>query len=160
MEGRVDEARSLAPGPFDPVYITQGPICWLPDLKIWANAIATVLAPGEEHYFADAHPSFMLMEERGISSNRPTISKRPPSARWSSPNETTYTGDPTVMKHQSAREWIHPLSAILGRYQDVSRTQGPPLAGIANDTQDGYWRLPDGHPRFPLSMSLPAQKEK
>jgi SAM-dependent methyltransferase len=80
VEGRVDEARSLAPGPFDPVYITQGPICWLPDLKIWANAIATVLAPGGEHYFADAHPSFMLMEERG-DKLEPTYDFQTPAER-------------------------------------------------------------------------------
>ena len=26
--------------------------------------------------------------------------------------------------------------------------------------RDGYWRLPDGHPRFPLSISFRAKKEK
>ncbi|AJA64856.1 MULTISPECIES: hypothetical protein [Bradyrhizobium] len=29
-------------------------------------------------------------------------------------NETTYTGDPTILSYQLTREWIHSLSAVLG----------------------------------------------
>ena len=42
--GRVDEAPRLTPGPFDLVFTTWGTICWLSDLRVWANAIAAVLA--------------------------------------------------------------------------------------------------------------------
>lgn len=169
VEGRVDEAPRLAPGPFDLVYVTWGTICWLPDLKIWANAIATVLAPGGELYFADAHPSFMLMEERE-GRLEPTYDFQTPAERpLEFTNQTTYTGDPTVMKHQSTREWIHPVSAILGSLIGAGLAtkmfhehEVLPWQGLRMlvPTQDGYWRLPDGHPRFPLSMSLRAQKSK
>jgi len=169
VEGRVDEAPRLAPGPFDLVYVTWGTICWLPDLKIWANAIATVLAPGGELYFADAHPSFMLMEEQE-GKLKPTYDfQTPPDRPLEFTNETTYTGDPTVMTHQSTREWIHPLSAIFGSLIGAGLTtrmfhehEVLPWQGLRMlvPTQEGYWRLPDGHPRFPLSMSLRAQKEK
>jgi len=37
-------------------------------------------------------------------------------------NATTYTGDPTIMTQQSNREWIHPLSAILGALIDAGLT--------------------------------------
>ena len=37
-------------------------------------------------------------------------------------NATTYTGDPTIMTHQSTREWIHPLSVILGALIDSGLT--------------------------------------
>jgi hypothetical protein len=60
-----DEASRLTPGPFDLVFVTWGTICWLPDLAVWAGVIASVLAPGGELYLADAHPSFLIMEERG-----------------------------------------------------------------------------------------------
>jgi hypothetical protein len=63
--GRVDDAPRLTPGPFDLVFVTWGTICWLPDLTVWAHVIATVLALGGELYFADAHPSLLLMEDRG-----------------------------------------------------------------------------------------------
>ena len=169
VQGRVEEAPRLAPGPFDLVYVTWGTICWLPDLVVWAHVIATVLVPGGELYFADAHPSFLIMEEQGGKLD-PTYDFQTPTDRpLEFANETTYTGDPTVMTHQSTREWIHPLSAILGALigaglaikmfheHEVLPWQG--LRMMAR-TQTGYWRLPDGHPRFPLSFSLRARKER
>jgi SAM-dependent methyltransferase len=168
VEGRVDEAPRLAPGPFDLVYVTWGTICWLPDLTVWARVIATVLAPGGELYFADAHPGFTLMEERG-GKLEPTYDFETPVDRpLEFKSETTYTGDPTVMTHQSTREWIHPLSAILGALIEAGLTiqmfhehEVLPWRGLQFmvPAPDGLWRLPDGHPRLPLSFSLRARKE-
>ncbi len=59
VEGTVDDAPRLTPGPFDMVYSTWGTICWLPDMRSWARVIASVLAPGGELYFADM-PSGVL----------------------------------------------------------------------------------------------------
>lgn len=169
VEGLVDEAPRLTPGPFDLVYVTWGTICWLSDMKVWARVIATVLAPGGELYFADAHPSFLLMEERG-GKLEPTYDFETPVDRpLAFKNETTYTGDTTVLTHQSTREWIHPLSAILNslieaglsikmfREHQILPWQGVPMMVPA---PDGWWRLPDGHPRFPVSFSLRARKEQ
>jgi SAM-dependent methyltransferase len=168
VEGRVDEAPRLAPRPFDLVYVTWGTICWLPDLTVWAHVIATVLAPGGELYFADAHPSFLLMEERG-GKLEPTYDFETPVDRpLEFKSETTYTGDPTVMTHQSTHEWIHPLSAILAALIEAGLTikmfhehEVLPWRGLQFmvPAPDGRWRLPDGHPRFPLSFSLKARKE-
>jgi SAM-dependent methyltransferase len=168
VQGRVDEAPCLAPGPFDLVYVTWGTICWLPDLTVWARVIATVLAPGGELYFADAHPGFMLMEERD-GKLEPTYDFETPVDRpLAFKSETTYTGDPTVMTHQTTREWIHPLSAILGALIEAGLTikmfhehEVLPWRAvkIMVPAPDGLWRLPDGLPRLPLSFSLRARKE-
>ena len=63
VEGTVYQAPDLTPGPFDLVFTTWGTICWLPDVRKWAKVIASVLAPGGELYFADAHPGFSVLEE-------------------------------------------------------------------------------------------------
>jgi SAM-dependent methyltransferase len=63
VQGTVDEAPRLAPGPFDLVFTTWGALCWLPDMRLWARVIASVLAPGGELYCADAHPGFYVLEE-------------------------------------------------------------------------------------------------
>ncbi len=169
VQGRVDEAPSLTPGPYDLVFVTWGTIIWLPDLTVWARAIATVLAPGGELYFADAHPGFMLMEERG-GKLEPTYDFQTPADRpLEFKIEKTYTGDPTVMTHQSTREWIHPLSTIVGALIDSGLTirmfhehEELPWRGlpIMVPSSNGRWRLPDGHPRFPLSFSLRARKDQ
>jgi SAM-dependent methyltransferase len=167
VEGTVDQAPHLTPGPFDLVFTTWGTICWLPDVKNWANVIASVLAPGGELYFADAHPGFNVLEE---CAGRlvPTYDFQTPADRpLQFANETTYTGDPTVLSHRSTREWIHSLSAVLGGLIDAGLAitmfhehQVLPWRGLEClvPAPDGLWRLPDGMARIPLSYSVKAKK--
>ena len=167
VQGTVDEAPRVTPGPFDLVFTTWGVLCWLPDMKSWAHVIASVLAPGGELYCADAHPCFLMLEEVA-GRLLPTYDFQTPADRpLEFDNATTYTGDPTTLTHRSTREWIHPLSAILGALIDAGLTitmfrehevllwQGVPMLV---PTPDGRWRLPDGHPRIPLSFSVRAKK--
>jgi 2-polyprenyl-3-methyl-5-hydroxy-6-metoxy-1,4-benzoquinol methylase len=167
VQGTVDQAPRLTPGPFDLVFITWGTICWLPDMAAWAKVIASVLAPGGELYFADAHPAFNVLEESAaglvVTHDFQTPAERPLQFN----NETTYTGDKTILSHQATREWIHSLSAVIGgligagltitmfREHDVLPWRGLPILVPASDR---LWRLPDGHPRIPLSYSLRAKK--
>jgi SAM-dependent methyltransferase len=167
VEGTVDQAPDLAPGPFDLVFTTWGTICWLPDVGKWAKIIASVLRPGGEFYFADAHPAFNVLEEVG-GKLVPTYDFQTPADRpLQFASETTYTGDPTIMSHQATREWIHSLSAVLGglidaglaitmfREHEVLPWQALPSLVPAGTRM---WRLPDGAPRIPLSYSLRAKK--
>lgn len=168
VEGTVDQAPDLTPGPFDLVFTTWGTICWLPDVKKWAEIIASVLAPGGELYFADAHPTFNVLEEYA-GRLVPTHDFQTPSDRpLQFTDQTTYTGDPTILTHQSTREWIHSLSAVLGglidaglsitmfREHEVLPWRGLPRLVPASDRM---WRLPDGSPRIPLSYSVRARKD-
>src|SRR6266849_512734 len=167
VQGTVDEAPHLAPGPFDLVFTTWGTICWLPDITVWARVIASVLVPGGELYFADAHPSFLVLEEH-VGRLVPMYDFQTPADRpLEFSNATTYTGDPTIMTHQSTREWIHPLSGILGALIDAGLTivmfrehEVLPWRGVSIlvPASDRLWRLPDGHPRIPLSISVRAKK--
>jgi SAM-dependent methyltransferase len=167
--GRVDEAPRLTPGPFDLVFVTWGTICWLPDLAGWARVIASVLAPGGQLYLADAHPSFLLMEERGGKLEPAYDFQTPVDRPLEFKIETTYTGDTTVMTNQATREWIHPLSEILGALIEAGlmiemfhEHEVLPWLGLQFmvPSSNRWWRLPDGHPRFPLSFSLKARKER
>jgi SAM-dependent methyltransferase len=167
VHGTVEQAPLLTPGPFDLVFTTWGTICWLPDIRDWARVIASVLKPGGELYFADLHPTFAVLEvEDGHlvpAHDFQTPAHRP--LAFTTP--TTYTGDPTVMANQATREWIHSLSAILGGLMDAGMTitmfrehevlpwRGLPILVPASERM---WRLPDHHPRIPLSLSLRAEK--
>jgi SAM-dependent methyltransferase len=122
VQGTVDEAAHLTPGPFDLVFTTWGTICWLPDITVWARVIASVLVPGSELYFADAHPSFLVLEEHVVRLVPMYDFQTPADRPLEFSNATTYTGDPTIMTHQSTREWIDPLSAILGALIDAGLT--------------------------------------
>jgi hypothetical protein len=80
---------------------------------------------------------------------------------------TTYTGDPTVMTHQSTREWIHSLSTVLTALIDAGMTitmfhehEVLPWRGVPSlvAAPGQLWRLPEGHVRIPLSYSVRARK--
>jgi len=188
IQGRVDEAAQLAPGPFDVVFTTWGTLCWLPDLRDWARVIDCVLAPGGELYCADAHPGFVVLEEHA-GRLVPTFDFETPPGRpleFIDTEPTTYIGDPTPMTHQATRVWLHSLSTIFGALMDAGLTitmfhehevlpwrryaakasvrPGETIA-LSGDVEslvagsDRLWRLRDGHPRLPLSFSLKARKK-
>jgi 2-polyprenyl-3-methyl-5-hydroxy-6-metoxy-1,4-benzoquinol methylase len=185
IQGTVDEAPHLTPGPFDLVFATWGTLCWLPDMRAWARVIATVLSPGGELYCADAHPGFVTLEEHA-GRLMPTFDfQTPPDRPLEFVEATGYTGDLTVMTHQSTRVWIHSLSTILGALIDAGlmitmfrehevlpwrrdaaqvTTRSGETVALSGDVQslvptsDRMWRLPDGHPRIPLSFSVRAKK--
>src|SRR5258708_23725816 len=153
VEGTVDQAPVLTPGPFDLVFTTWGTICWLPDVKKWARVIASVLAPGRGLYFADAHPGFSVLEEYAGRFVPTHDFQTPPDRPLQFANETTYTGDPTIMSHQSTREWIHSLSAVLGGLIDAGLAitmfrehEVLPLRGLENPVPatGGVWGLSGG----------------
>jgi SAM-dependent methyltransferase len=185
VQGTVDEAPYLTPGPFDLVFATWGTLCWLPDMRVWARVIASVLAPGGELYCADAHPGFVVLEEQA-GRLMPTFDfQTPPDRPLEFVEPTTYAGGTSVMTHQSTRVWIHPLSAILGALIDAGLTitmfrehevlpwrrdaaqvtvQSGATVALSGDVRnlvpvsDRMWRLADGHPRLPLSFSVKAKK--
>ena len=167
IEATVDDVPRVAPGTFDMVFSTWGAICWLHDMRRWARVIASVLAPGGELYFADAHPALRVLEDVAgklvVTYDHRTPVERPLTFT----EATTYTGDPTIMKNQQSHEWMHPLSAILGELIDAGMTitmfreheilpwQGLPSMVRASERM---WRLPDSYPAVPLSFSLRARK--
>lgn len=60
--GNVLDARALVQGEFELVYSSYGVLCWLPDLTVWANTIASCLKPGGLFFLAEFHPIKALMD--------------------------------------------------------------------------------------------------
>ena len=57
-------AATAREGPrFDVVYGSYGVVCWLPDLRAWAEGIASVLRPGGRFVIVDFHPTAMMFDE-------------------------------------------------------------------------------------------------
>jgi SAM-dependent methyltransferase len=168
VQGTVDDAPRLTPGPFDMVFVTWGTICWLPSVRSWTHVVASVLAGGGELYFADAHPSFRVLEQSPAGLVVTYDHLTPVDTPLTFVDANTYTGDATVMTNQTSHEWMHPLSAILGGLIDNGMTitmfrehEVLPWQGLSCMVPEGprMWRLPDGMPRMPLSFSLRARKD-
>ena len=165
--GDVYQAPDRVGDVFDVVYTTWGTICWLPDIRRWGTTVAALLRPGGRLYFADTHPMIQPLEEvdgRLV----PTFGYRTPTGTpLAFTANQTYTGDTRQFLATDNFEWIHPLSDILMALIDaglaierVGEHEALPWQMFPMMTKgiDRMWRLPAGHPRLPLSLSIVARK--
>lgn len=165
VEADVFEARQHVRGEFDIVYTTWGTICWLPDVHRWAAVIASLLKPGGFLYFADTHPSALVLDEKD--------GRLEPAFAWRTPKDTpdrsvetqTYTGDALPSENEMFN-WNHPFTDIIGgliaaglRLDFLHEHDVLPYRLYPSMVPDGpLFRLADGSVPFPLAFSLKATR--
>ncbi|MGE0719047.1 MAG: class I SAM-dependent methyltransferase [Alphaproteobacteria bacterium] len=167
VEANVYDAPAAVGGQYDVVFTTWGAICWLPDIPAWARVVARMLRPGGLFYFADGHPG-MLMLEQIDGRLLPTYPQdTPPDAPLVFDEATTYAGDGSKLTQQRTYQWIHSISRIvnalleaglavehIGEYPTLPWAMFPMFVRM----DDEMWRLPDGHPSFPLALTIRARR--
>ena len=126
-----------------------------------------MLKPGGRLYFADTHPMIQPLEEVG-GQLVPTFGYRTPTGLpLAFTVNQTYTGDTRQFLNTENFEWIHPLSDILMALiesglaiERVAEHDALPWQMFPMMVKGGdrMWRLPAGHPRLPLSISIGAVK--
>ena len=100
-------------GQFDVVFTSYGVLCWLPDLKRWAEIIAHFLKPGGFFYIVEGHPALNIFDNSsGIEEFKVTFSyfENTEPNFWGPCGD--YTDRNTKATHGSY-EWTHPLSAVV-----------------------------------------------
>jgi SAM-dependent methyltransferase len=167
VEGNVYDAPAQLDAQYDIAFVTWGSIIWLPDIRLWAQIVAELLAPGGWLYLAEGHPSTLSLDEVDGRLLALQSWRTPPSAPFISDEPTTYTGDPTPLAHTRSYEWCHPLSDIIGGLLDAGlhldflhEHERLPWRyfPMMEEAEDWGYRLPVGHPPLPLSFSLRASK--
>jgi len=177
---------ALAGRSFDLVYTGVGALCWLPDIRRWAQVVAGLLRPGGRIFLREAHPVLWSSitvtlgsdpEDRG---QQPWITKtgqqtvalelpyyeQPDGIVWS--EEWTYTGEGRVESPDSI-EWNHGLGEIITALLDAGlrltslvehdSVPWPALPGLMDlDKATGEFRLTDRPERLPASYTLTATK--
>lgn len=167
LETNVYDARTATSGDFDFAYVTWGAINWLPDIRGWAQIVASLLKPNGWLYLLEGHPvTFCLDQIDGkLTPNFPYRSA--PDRPVVNDHATTYNGDPTVMNNQRMYEWMHPLSDIMNGLIEAGMriawlhehdSLAWPVFPIMRKTADGNYRLPPEMPHLPLSFSLRAAR--
>jgi SAM-dependent methyltransferase len=92
-----------APGEsFDIVFTSYGALCWLPDLRRWAQVVASKLAVGGRFYMVEFHPVHDLLDGYAYFTRpAPDIEE-----------EGTYTENGAGATARLAT-WGHPLSSVV-----------------------------------------------
>ena len=154
-------------GKFDIVYTSGGVLCWLPDLKRWAEIIAHFLKPDGFFYIVEGHPFHHVFDD---SSDATELTASRSYFDISEPEtyETagSYTGDQTEHPH-TGHEWFHNMGDILNsliqaglriEYLHESPVIFFKLYPFMEKDDNGLWRIKGD--KIPLIFTLKATKYK
>ncbi|MFI2617480.1 class I SAM-dependent methyltransferase [Streptomyces sp. NPDC018584] len=165
---------------YDIVYTGVGALCWLPDIRRWAETAASLVAPGGFLYLAEFHPLTDILDDATGSRVEHDYFARD---AWIEDDPAGYTdmdagysdkdagvaGDegmapPTV--HNRSVEWQHPLGDVVSALaaaglrieflREHDTTLFPRFRAL--EGRDGVYRFPADRPRIPLMYSLKASK--
>lgn len=162
-----DAAQILGTG-YDRVFTSWGTLVWMDDLERWARAVAGLLKPGGVFHYVDCHPTaWMLAPDADgnlkLAFDYETAADRPLPVEV----VANYNLSKRPLANRQTYEWSHSLSSILNALIGAGLTiehigEHEALQwGIGDGMTQGsdhLWRLPPGHVRVPLALTIRARK--
>jgi SAM-dependent methyltransferase len=154
---------------FDLVYTGIGAICWLPDIRRWAEVVASVLRPGGRFFMREGHPVlWSLAEPRPdglLVLDHPYFEQEEPEI-WDEGG--TYVETDHVFTHNVTHEWNHGLGEIVSALfaaglqvtalEEHDSVPWNAMPGQMTEIGGGEFRFTDRPERLPHSYTLQARK--
>src|SRR5258708_39628508 len=152
----------LGRGLFDLAFTGIGALCWLPDIRRWAEVVAALLRPGGRLFLREGHPVLFSLAEVGsdgrlviedpyFERTEPTVIER----------SGTYVETQAEFCENRTHQWNHGLGEIVTALLDqgmdltalVEHDSAPweALPGHMERLPCGEWRLRDRPFRLPHS---------
>jgi SAM-dependent methyltransferase len=157
-----DARKALVGRSFDIVYTGIGALGWLHDLDEWARVVGDLLRPEGVLYLVEIHPIVL-----GVLGDGRTLQDDIFEAeyiRWDEKGGTYAAPDATLV-NTTTFERVHALSEVMNavmraglrleRFDEQSYTNAPWPWTVKGE--DGFYRLPEGWPKYPLTYSLLAR---
>jgi SAM-dependent methyltransferase len=152
---------------FDFVYTGIGALCWLPDVKRWAQTVTALLRVGGRLFLREFHPMMWAVDETRTDAlvlGYPYFEQPEPDT-FDDPG--TYVDTAIEFGHNESRSWNHGLGEIVAAVLDagLELTMLVEHDSVPSDAlpgrmhrDDGEWRLIEHQERLPLSYTLQAVK--
>lgn len=147
---------------YDIVYTTEGVLCWLPDLHLWARTVRHLLADNGFLYVMDGHPFYMVWNEEKLPElvvKYPYFHKTADKDEWiggyaAKPRKAVnyswmYSMGEIVTALSRAGlhiEWLHEFDWL---YYELS-------AERQKKNKNGKWIFPEYKEKLPFTFSLKA----
>ena len=156
------------PGAFDLAFVTWGAICWLPDIRRWAEIVAHFLKPGGALYLVEGHPAALVLDDAAPRHDAmpgwfvPYFSDGP--LVFDDPRD--YADPNARLENARTYEWLHPLgevvSALIGagltlRWLHEHDFVAWRMFEVLVEDGEGMYRWPDRR-WLPLAYSLRAER--
>lgn len=136
-----DALTALEPASFDLVYTGNGALCWLPDIRQWAQTVASLLRPGGRLFIREGHPVLWAIDETVVTD----LTVRYPYFETVAPmafeDDSTYVKLEDENKRFKAKEtlqWNHGLGEIVQSLLDV----GMSITGLVEHKSIPWEGLP------------------
>lgn len=166
---RIEDLPTTLSGLFDVVFTSYGVLCWLADLRRWAEVIAHFLKPGGVFYIVEMHPLADILADDAVSTNLriayPYFHSAEPMACLTS--DGSYADRSRRASQAISYQWIHSLGEIVSvliaaglRIEYLHEFPFCPYARFPDMERDaeGWWRFPDPAPAVPQLFSLRASR--
>jgi SAM-dependent methyltransferase len=148
---------------YDVVFVSEGAIGWLPDLKMWGKTIRNLLKDDGFFYVFDSHPFFLMFDEC-ISDNILKINKYPYFGKEPDVDDSIggYASEPK--KGVKAYFWMYTVADLINSLTDAGLhveyfhefQENFFDAGKMKYIGDGFWNYDFNDNKFPMSFSLKA----
>jgi SAM-dependent methyltransferase len=157
----------LGQGGFDLVFTGIGALCWLPDIRRWAQVVAALLRPGGRLFIREGHPVLWALPDPRpdglLALELPYFEQAEPTV-WDEAG--TYVDTDAAFVHNTTHSWNHGLgeivTALIGAGMAVTglvehdTVPWNALPGQMSKAENGEWRLTDRPERLPHSYTLQA----
>ena len=161
-----DAVTALGPSRFDLVYTGIGALCWLPDIRRWAEVVAALLKPGGELFMREGHPVIWSIDDPRddgvIAIEYPYFE----TAGVVTANEFTYVDHTEPLTSPTLVHFNHGLAEIFNALWDAGFTitlfdehDSIPWTALGDamvNIGGGEYRLVDRPERVPMSYTLRA----
>ena len=154
---------------YDLVFTGIGAICWLPEIKRWAQVVAALLTPGGRLFIREGHPVLWSLDydkAEGLAIEYPYFERPEPSV-WDMPG--SYVPTEHTFANTRSADWNHGLGEIVTALLEqglrltmlVEHDSVPweALPGRMESLPGGEFRLADRPWRLPHSYTLQAVKD-
>ena len=150
---------------FDIVFMSAGVLCWLPDIRRWADVVAYFTKPGGVFYIRELHPMFMTLAQ---DRNDNLMVIQDP---YFETEEPMRDDESVVGKSRSLTSfgWNHGLGEIVTAIIDAGfrieflheHKTGDDWSWLfpMRERSDRQWELVEGQNLLPLQFSLRAVKQ-
>ena len=152
---------------FDIVYTSQGVLCWLKDLKKWAQIIFHFLKPGGIFYLMDIHPVYYMFDDTkkgNLDIIYSYFHQIEPNV-WN--DDSPDYSDCTYIPQTPSNEWVWSISDILNSlinaglkiefFNEYDKSFYKGLPDMEYD-EEKWWYLPEYKGKIPLMFTLRARK--
>lgn len=168
IESDIMKLSAANTGKYDMVFTSEGVLGWLPDLRIWAEAIRGLLKDDGILYVFDSHPFYLSLDESKLKDEIYEI-KYPYFGKQPDTDESIGGYASEVIHGVKAYFWMHTVSDIINAvtnagmhvefFNEFPENFCDP-GGMKPDEEHGLYNYDYNTDKYPMSFSLRASVYK